>query len=498
MATTILTWKKFSNFLFLLLAIAGAAGAEQLAAPGDMRLRHDLQLLNDSGVIDIPLTAWPVSLGDVQNALSLASFKDVDDATFRAYGRIKKRLSRELDIKTVDFVFGVSGSSEPRVIRTFENTPRAEGEAIAKLAWVGERFAINLSATYVANPFDGDEFRPDGTYVGMALGNWMVTAGWQERWFGPGRDGSLILSNNARPSPGIALQRNNSTAFETKWLSWLGPWTLVTFMNRLDDERVVKDALLFGVRGSIRPLPGLEIGLTRTAQWCGEGRPCGFDTFVDLLLGNDNQGVNVDPADEPGNQLGGLDIRWSLPADIPVAAYMQWIGEDGRGGGGAIGSWLRQIGVEFWGTMGDLSHRTYLELSDSMCQEGGFGASENKPNCAYEHAIYQTGYRYKGRSLAYGADGDTLSYSIGSTLVQSAGHTWNATLRYMEINREGPPSARHTLSPTPQELIDVQITHERETGFGRFYLGIAYSYLDDESSGTNSSEVTGFIRWTSR
>ena len=32
-------------------------------------------------------------------------------------------------------------------------------------------------------------------------------------------------------------------------------------MTRLDDERAVNDALLFGVRGSIRPLPGLEIGI---------------------------------------------------------------------------------------------------------------------------------------------------------------------------------------------------------------------------------------------
>ena len=105
-----------------------------------------------------------------------------------------------MDIDSLDFIFGVSASSEPRVIRTFENTPRAEGEASAKLAWVGERFAFNLSATYVSNPFDGDEFRPDGTYVGVALGNWMLTAGWQERWYGPGNDGSLILSSNARPT----------------------------------------------------------------------------------------------------------------------------------------------------------------------------------------------------------------------------------------------------------------------------------------------------------
>ncbi len=55
--------------LLTFLAFPSASLAEPLAAPGDVRLRHDLKLLNDSGVINIPLTAWPVSLGDVHNAI---------------------------------------------------------------------------------------------------------------------------------------------------------------------------------------------------------------------------------------------------------------------------------------------------------------------------------------------------------------------------------------------------------------------------------------------
>ena len=105
-------------------------------------------------------------------------------------------------------------------------------------------------------------------------------------------------------------------------------------MTELDDTRTINEARLFGIRGSFRPPnTGLEIGISRTAQWCGDGRPCNLGTFGDLLVGNDNRGVNVDPADEPGNQLGGFDIRWRLPKQMPAALYMQWIGEDGRGGG---------------------------------------------------------------------------------------------------------------------------------------------------------------------
>ena len=86
-----------------------------------------------------------------------------------------------------------------------------------------ERFTFNLQGTLVDDSFAGEEFWPDGTFVGVALGNWMLTAGWQDRTWGPGADGSLILGNHHLLAPGITLQRNNSTQFETKWLSWLGP-----------------------------------------------------------------------------------------------------------------------------------------------------------------------------------------------------------------------------------------------------------------------------------
>ncbi len=483
----------------IFLAAPPTAIAEPLSAPGDTRLRHDLQLLNDSGVINVPLSAWPLALGDIHEAVASAADRETLSPSLRnSYDRVRDHLAWELETNVLSYKFALSGSENPRVIRGFERTPREEGEASAELSWLGERFAVNFSATYTANPFDDEEFRPDGTYVGMALGNWIMTAGWQERWWGPSRDGSLILSTNARPTPGIAIQRNVSAPFATRWLSWIGPWTLTSFMTELDDDRTINNAWLYGIRTSFRPpKTGLEIGISRAAQWCGDDRPCNASTFVDLLAGNDNRGVNVAPEDEPGNQLGGFDIRWSLPKQLPIALYMQWIGEDGRGGGGAIGAWMRQLGLEHWGSIGSMSHRTHIEVSDSTCREGGFGFSNAKPNCGYEHSIYRTGYRYRGRSIGHPADGDSLSYSIGSTLVQSGGHFWNISLRHMEINREGVPNARHTLTPTAQDLTDLHVSHERYTKFGRFYTGLGYSRLDDQVSGTSRSDVTGFIQWSS-
>ena len=477
---------------------AGAVHADAFAKPGDTLLRSDLQLLNDSGLLNLPLTAWPLSNGDIAGGLRDIDSGSTDASVASALDRVRERIRWESIPDAWRFDFGMSLAANPRVIRSFENTPRAEGEIFARLNWLGERFAINLQVTAVANPFDGEEIRPDDTYIGVALGNWMLSAGWQERWWGPGNNGSLILSSNARPSPGIMLQRNNSTAPKTKWLRWLGPWTFVTFMDLLDDEREVEDALLFGARFSFRPVSGLEIGLSRTAQWCGEDRPCDLQAFFDMLVGNDNKDVNVNPEDEPGNQLAGIDIRWALPRQIPVALYVQWIGEDSRKDSPSPGSWLRQAGVEFWGTLGSLGHRTYAEVSDTTCHEGALGAGDPEPNCAYRHHIYRTGYRYQGRSMGHSIDGDGLSYSLGSTLVQSSGHNWNVLLRYMEINRIGKPDPSHSLSATPQDIADIQISHDRITDFGTFKLGLGYSRLDDEATNEVSNETSAFIQWSSR
>ncbi|MCH9695888.1 MAG: capsule assembly Wzi family protein [Gammaproteobacteria bacterium] len=484
--------------LALLLLLPLQAQSSPVVAPGDMQLRLDLELLNDSNVTNVPLTAWPITVDDIAMSMRKTDVNSLSGSVQDAYLRTDQFVQSALRSNEWVSSFEVSAALNPRLIRSFENTPRAEGEVKAQFAWSGARFALNLSASGVANPFDGDEIRPDGTYVGLSVGNWMLSAGWQERWWGPGRDGSLVMSSNARPSPGLSIDRKISAPFKTKWLSWIGPWSLSSFMTMLDDDRQIDDALLFGVRGTFRPPnTGLEIGISRTAQWCGENRPCGLDTFLDLLVGNDNRGVNISPDDEPGNQLGGFDIRWRLPKDLPLALYMQWIGEDGRGGGGAIGSWMRQVGVEHWGQIGAGAYRSHIEVTDSMCREGGFGFSDAKPNCAYGHGVYLTGYRYKGKAIGHPMDGDGLSYSFGSTLVQSGGHMWNISLRYMEINRLGPTNPRHTLSPTLQKVFDMQITHMRQTRLGRFHFGLAHRDADSLSEATLESDVSAFLRWSS-
>ena len=107
--------------------------------------------------------------------------------------------------------------------------------------------------------------------------------------------------------------------------------------GQLEEDRAIPNAQFFGMRINFRPLDSLEIGVSRTAQWCGDGRPCSFDTFKDLLLGKDNIGdAGTTRENEPGNQMAGIDARWTnMLAGVPISLYGQLIGEDEAGDGAA-------------------------------------------------------------------------------------------------------------------------------------------------------------------
>ena len=62
-------WRAIVAMLGLFEACSSSAG-EPWIAPGDIQVRHDIQFLVDSGVIDLPVTYWPIAASDLANALS--------------------------------------------------------------------------------------------------------------------------------------------------------------------------------------------------------------------------------------------------------------------------------------------------------------------------------------------------------------------------------------------------------------------------------------------
>ena len=105
-------------------------------------------------------------------------------------------------------IFTTIGISDDRVTaRGFGPEPRSSFATNASVSWMNDRFAakLSLNAFYgMQNDWKGrkDEgLALDGSYIAARLGNWSASFGQVERWWGPGWDGSLILSTNARPIP---------------------------------------------------------------------------------------------------------------------------------------------------------------------------------------------------------------------------------------------------------------------------------------------------------
>ena len=331
--------------------------------------------------------------------------------------------------------------------------------------------------------------------LGVVAGNWSIAASTQHRWWGPGWDGSVILSNNARPIPSLVIDRVFPDPFESKWLSWIGPWDLNVMFGQLESERQIPNAQFFGMRFTFRPLKSLEIGLSRTAQWCGDGRPCDISTFGDLILGRDNrgsQGVTTDS--EPGNQLAGLDFRWARPIlGLPVTVYGQFIGEDEAGG--FPSRWLGQVGGEWSGYVADRwSTRLFAEFAGTSCQ---FYESSEAFNCAYNHGIYQTGYRYRGNAIGHGIDNDARIISMGVVAVDDRDTQWRLIARAGKLNRGGPPDNRHSLTPTSQDIASLDFSHSWVTPVGVAEIGAGYESIDDVVSGQSSSDARFYVQWRS-
>lgn len=479
------------------IALNATAAAGPVAAPGDIGLRHDIQVLADYGALQGPTLAWPLAWDAVLADLEAANEREMNlpVAIRPTYVRVLERARRETTRRDARFNARISASEKPTRIRGFTNAPYDEGELSAGMSWANDHVSVDLNATGAYEPLDDKEARADGSRIAVDWGNVTFAASTMDRWWGPGWDGSLILSNNARPMPALTISRNRTHAFDTKWLSWLGPWDIDVIFGQMEEDRVIPNAQFFGMRFSFRPIQSLEIGLSRSAQWCGDGRPCDLDTFWDLFLGRDNQGSDGNtPETEPGNQLAGFDLRWSnLWFRQPAAIYVQGIAEDEAGG--FPSRYMALVGIETSGVIRNRwSYRWYAELAGTSCDY----VKSDIWNCAYNHGIYETGYRYHGRAVGHGADNDAELVSTGFVLVNNESASWHAALRVGDLNRGGAADDRHSLTPTPLELESFDLTHSRRLGNrGWLDIGIGYERLSDPASNDDLSDVRGFLTWRS-
>lgn len=469
--------------------------ASAFAAPwidaGDATLRHHLLVLADAGLVTVPVNTWPLMWSGIRRDIEHADDFELDRATATSLAYVQFAASRETD-SSIRLGWKTAARNTKPVFTDFADSQREQIESQLYADWVGGTLAGRAAVTWVVDPLDGKQVRYDGSYLAGVLGNWALSVGAVDRWWGPSWQQSNILSTNARPIPGVAIQRNYSTAFETPWLSWIGPWQLVSFMGQMESQQFIEKPLLWGLRISMRPLQSLEIGLSRTAQWAGKGRPHDLGTFGDLLVGKDNgDDSGLDAENEPGNQLAGFDWRWNFGWNSSF--YGQFTGEDEAGY--APSRFLATLGADV-AILGRESHtRIFFEASDTTAD--GFDG-DGRDNYAYEHGIYRDGYRFRGRAIGAATDNDSRLITLG------ADHHWDDSLQLSwsvsraELNRDD--SNRETFGGnviTP-EAIDLWIADARVSylvGDWQLSAGVDYASEDIELGGEKAGESGVYVGW---
>jgi hypothetical protein len=457
--------------------------------PGDSGLRHDIQVLADAGVIVAPVSTWPLAWGDIQAALD-ARVADLGPAELTALVRLQQRITEATRTGEVLLRSHISFAENPRQIRTFEDGPREDAEIGIGAEWTGDRFAARLEGQWVDDPQDGKEWRGDGSYLGVALGNWMLAASITDRYWGPGWQSSMIMSNNARPVPAFTLERNLTTPFDSKWLSWMGPWDLAVIWGFLEDGRAVPNARLFAMRLNFRPLPSLEVGLSRSGLWCGSGKGCGVSDFAEVVF----RGADDTEAD----QLAGFDLRWSSALlGTPFALYTHWAGEDFPDF--FPSDWLAQFGAETWGHRDWLgSYRLYIEWADTECDFRFYRSVRNdsgpgSPGCGYRNNVYRSGQTYRGASFAHSFDQDSSVFTLGGVVNDQNDHSWLATLAVGNLNRRNANNS--TTAPNKTRYREFEVTHRRELWIGDLNVGLGYDHRKDTVSGNKDDDVRAFVEW---
>jgi len=410
------------SLLMAILATSSSSIFAQGLVLNDQNLRTDLNWLNQQGVIQISTSTWPLSGDEIERALSQANISNTTQekvinsvrAALKADNHpVKVGLFAETDQKNIPQAFG--------------DKQKSQYQAALEFNAGGENWDAKIRVNAEKDPLidNGHDVNVEGSYLAGKLWNQWVVAGQIPTWWGPGHDGSLIRGDASRPVYGVTMQRAEQNAFETKWLSWIGPWQYQVFAGQLDDYKAIPDAKLLGLRFTAQPLPYLELGASRTLQWGGKGRSESWDSLWNAIKGNDNV---YDGDDDRSNQIAGFDGRLNLQqlVNIPIGIYGQYVGEDEAGKLPSKKMYL--AGMDYSSIYKNMPYQLYLEWADTRTNGDVKGIS-------YNHYIYTDGYYQHGYPLAHAMGGDGQMVSVGGDIRVDVMNRISGRVLFAKVNQ---------------------------------------------------------------
>ncbi len=438
------------NFLFGILALVWAAGATSALAAewtpaDDARLRSDIEILANAGLVDGILTQWPLPWAGLLGRLQADSLTNQPAYVVAAAQRVLARGKAETAPGSHARVT-LDATNDPSFVRGFDATGRQKiqtqlsGEmALSSSTLLHLAVGVQAGNPYKPPPppatvpkFDkagyvlGGYFlddRPDhqtlvfdGSYLAQNIGGAVLYAGYLPHWWGPGWMSSMMMSTNARPFPQIGVSRRSTTAFTWPILRWLGPWQAEFLVGVLDGPGTTHNILTDSLRFGFNPAPGLELGVSRTQLFCGTGHPCQpINTFFKLT----HNSIHPDNA----NSSGEIDVRYGNSiAGIPFSVYIQDMFMEA--GLPRLQDNSNVFGTTFWIPRGDRTLRLTAEYSNSVPTTLPFAFGNYEHGFAYNTPKYLEGYRYRGRSLGFSLDSDSTLFTLQASIDDAHDRTY--------------------------------------------------------------------------
>src|SRR5215469_6628728 len=254
----------------LCISVSGVH-ASPWAEVGDAQLRSDIEVLAAAGVIDGITTHWPLPWAGILSDLrDDGRMSNQPEFVRAAAARVFAVAQSQMHFGSLRTSAWVDATNEPSVVRGFDALGRGTVQGQVSAEYMASTTSIRANVGGIVDARTGKTaFMPDDSYIAQKIGGAVVYAGYLTHWWGPGWISALSLSNNARPMPQIGIARDDTSAFESPWLSWIGPWQLEFLVGWFDDSRVATNTIFDGLRFTFNPLPGLEIALARTDEMCG-------------------------------------------------------------------------------------------------------------------------------------------------------------------------------------------------------------------------------------
>jgi hypothetical protein len=354
---------------------------------------------------------------------------------------------------------GLNASEATPLLPNNDGIPTASGsnEVFRLAGWAGlggfltayGEGAATGPFTRETNTTHGDRLRQLGTAVVASMGNYALSLGTEEMWWGVGNFSPLMFANNASPFPALRLQN-----IHPKLLPWvfryLGQFRYQVFFGQLDDDRYFSHPWIDGQIFSFKPLPTFEIGFTHAILFGGNhndnynaqgfvGRATGFAT------GNPN-GANT-------HSRGGIYLKLYFPSLRGLQVYQEMVGNDNLTNEvPTLGHFLPFLAVSY---------------------EGGFYlprlTADGLTELRFEYAILEPNDQIHSDSLYWAYNGKVMGNYLGpnASEINVTLSRWIALRNRLEVGfyySERAPGY-DTNEQYPSSIYGTNLTKEHAVGF---------------------------------